>query len=104
MRRDLRRLEIRHHSHCVIMGSLMAPGTEAFIGIMGFWLIFTVFGNFCVILVVVRNKKMRTVTNIFICNLALSDIFLAAVVLPQNLHDMSHTGDFHEGMHIFNIY
>ena len=75
----------------------MIPGLQAFIGIMGIWLILAVFGNACVVLVVYRNKKMRTVTNIFICNLAISDIFLAAFVLPQNIHDMSHIGDFFEG-------
>ncbi|KAL5019200.1 hypothetical protein ScPMuIL_004922 [Solemya velum] len=40
---------------------------------------------------------MRNVTNIFICNLAVSDILLAAFVLPQKIHDISHEEHFHEG-------
>ncbi|VDP16591.1 unnamed protein product [Soboliphyme baturini] len=41
-------------------------------------LIFTtaLFGNGLVIFVVIRNHSMQTVTNFFICNLALSDIFV----------------------------
>ncbi|CAG2209452.1 unnamed protein product [Mytilus edulis] len=40
---------------------------------------------------------MRNVTNILICNLSVSDIILAGIILPQNLHDISHEDDFHEG-------
>ena len=79
------------------MASVMTAGIEAFIGIMGIWLILSVFGNACVVAVVAKNKKIRNVTNVLICNLALSDIFLAAFVLPQNIHDLSHTKDYHEG-------
>ncbi|XP_011418423.2 substance-P receptor [Magallana gigas] len=60
-------------------------------------LIFAVVSNFIVIFIVIRNKKMRSVTNVFIGNLAFSDIFLGAVVLPMRLHDLSHAENFHEG-------
>jgi hypothetical protein len=40
---------------------------------------------------------MRNVTNILICNLSISDIILAGIILPQNLHDLSHEEDFVEG-------
>lgn len=47
-------------------------------------LIFTlgVFGNALVVYVVWANKHMRTVTNIFIVNLAVSDVMLCGLAVP----------------------
>ena len=45
-----------------------------------------IIGNGIVFLVVVKNKNMQTVTNIFIANLALSDIGLCVFSLPVQLH------------------
>lgn len=49
------------------------------------------FGNALVVYVVVRSKAMRTVTNIFICSLALSDLLIAFFCIPvttlQNVSD-----------------
>ena len=44
-----------------------------------------------------KNKTMRTVTNIFLSNLAVSDMILASLVLPQQVHDISHTEEYFEG-------
>lgn len=41
-----------------------------------------VFGNVLVCFVVARNKAMHTVTNLFITNLALSDILLCVLAVP----------------------
>lgn len=41
-----------------------------------------VFGNVLVCYVVFRNKAMQTVTNFFITNLAVSDIFLCVLAVP----------------------
>uniref|UniRef100_A0A1A9VHR1 G-protein coupled receptors family 1 profile domain-containing protein n=1 Tax=Glossina austeni TaxID=7395 RepID=A0A1A9VHR1_GLOAU len=41
-----------------------------------------VFGNVLVCFVVLRNRAMQTVTNIFITNLALSDILLCVLAVP----------------------
>ncbi|XP_062614081.1 neuromedin-K receptor-like [Saccostrea cucullata] len=68
-----------------------------FLTIIALILIFAVVSNFLVVIIVARNKKMRNATNIFIGNLSLSDIILGAFVLPQNLHDLSHAENFHEG-------
>ena len=43
---------------------------------------FTVFGNVLVVLAVVREKSLKTVTNYFICSLAVADIMVAVVVMP----------------------
>lgn len=49
------------------------------------------FGNALVVYVVARSKAMRTVTNIFICSLALSDLLIAFFCIPittlQNVWD-----------------
>lgn len=48
------------------------------------------FGNSLVVYVVTRSKAMHTVTNIFICSLALSDLLIAfciPVTMLQNISD-----------------
>ncbi|XP_038204194.1 pyroglutamylated RF-amide peptide receptor [Arvicola amphibius] len=49
------------------------------------------FGNSLVVYVVIRSKAMRSVTNIFICSLALSDLLIAFFCIPvtmlQNISD-----------------
>ncbi|RUS86190.1 hypothetical protein EGW08_006036 [Elysia chlorotica] len=42
----------------------------------------TVFGNILVVLSVVKEKSLKTVTNYFICSLAVADIMVAVVVMP----------------------
>jgi hypothetical protein len=44
--------------------------------------VISVLGNFLIILVVMKNKRMQNVTNYFICNLALADIVIGIFVLP----------------------
>ena len=73
------------------------PRDLVFIGVISAWTMFSVASNVVVLLVVLSNKRMHSVTNLFMCNLAISDMFLAAIVLPQNIHDLSHTLEFHEG-------
>ncbi|XP_059025303.1 pyroglutamylated RF-amide peptide receptor [Mustela lutreola] len=56
------------------------------------------FGNSLVVYVVTRSKAMRTVTNIFICSLALSDLLIAFFCIPvtmvQNISDTWRGGAF----------
>lgn len=52
---------------CVLYGSIFILG---------------IFGNALVCYVVFRNKAMQTVTNLFITNLALSDILLCVLAVP----------------------
>ncbi|GFO23315.1 D(2) dopamine receptor [Plakobranchus ocellatus] len=42
----------------------------------------TVFGNVLVCMSVVKEKSLKTVTNYFICSLAVADIMVAVVVMP----------------------
>jgi hypothetical protein len=44
--------------------------------------LFTIFGNVLVVISVYREKSLHTVTNYFVVSLAISDIAVAAVVMP----------------------
>lgn len=46
------------------------------------------FGNFLVIFIVYKSKKMRRTTNIFIANMATSDLFIAVVTIPRVLTEL----------------
>uniref|UniRef100_A0A4X1V9R8 Pyroglutamylated RF-amide peptide receptor n=1 Tax=Sus scrofa TaxID=9823 RepID=A0A4X1V9R8_PIG len=53
--------------------------------------VLALFGNALVVYVVIRSKAMRTVTNIFICSLAVSDLLITFFCIPvtmlQNISD-----------------
>ncbi|XP_012583280.1 PREDICTED: pyroglutamylated RFamide peptide receptor [Condylura cristata] len=69
------------------------PGRAKLAFVLTSVLIFSLalFGNALVVYVVTRSKAMRTVTNIFICSLALSDLLIAFFCIPvtllQNISD-----------------
>lgn len=44
--------------------------------------ILAVVGNALVILTLIQNKRMRTVTNVFLLNLSISDLLLAVLCMP----------------------
>ncbi|CAM5107639.1 unnamed protein product [Eretmochelys imbricata] len=54
----------------------------AFVLVCGLLFALALFGNGLVLYVVTRRKAMRTVTNIFICSLALSDLLIAFFCVP----------------------
>ena len=78
---------------------LLNVGLWTYIILMAILILFSVFSNGLVIYCVFRFKKLRTVTNVLICNLAVSDILLAGFVMPQKLHDTTHVEDFYEGIY-----
>lgn len=45
----------------------------------------SVFGNLLIIVVLVANKRMRTVTNSFLLSLAISDLMMAVFCMPFTL-------------------
>lgn len=45
----------------------------------------SVIGNVLVIVTLIQNRRMRTVTNIFLLNLSLSDVLLAVFCMPFTL-------------------
>nr|XP_002732887.1 PREDICTED: probable G-protein coupled receptor 19-like [Saccoglossus kowalevskii] len=68
-----------------------------FITVVSVFVLLSVCSNMLVILVMYKCRNTKSVTNIFIVNIAISDVILAAIVLPQQIHDISHTNDFYEG-------
>lgn len=48
-------------------------------------LMLAVIGNGLVILTLVQNRRMRTITNVFLLNLAVSDILLGVLCMPFTL-------------------
>lgn len=49
-------------------------------------------GNIVVCLIVLENRRMRTVTNLFILNLAISDLLVGIFCIPTTLVDNLITG------------
>ncbi|XP_052224717.1 cholecystokinin receptor-like [Dreissena polymorpha] len=47
--------------------------------------ILSVCGNSLVIITLIKNKKMRTITNLFLVNLAISDLMLSVLCMPFSL-------------------
>lgn len=58
----------------------------------------TLFGNVLVILAVVREKALQTVTNYFIVSLALADLLVAVLVMPFAVYVLVSSS------HIFNLF
>jgi len=50
--------------------------------------VLAVVGNILVILTLIQNTRMRTVTNVFLLNLAVSDLLLAVFCMPFTLIPM----------------
>ena len=58
------------------------PSTNYWSFALIFFPLFTIFGNVLVVVSVYREKSLHTVTNYFVVSLAISDITVAAVVMP----------------------
>ena len=58
--------------------------TQQIITIPIYCLVFllSVVGNLLVIITLIQNKRMRTVTNVFLLNLSVSDLLLAVFCMP----------------------
>jgi len=48
-------------------------------------LLFAVLGNLLVISTLMQNRRMRTITNLFLLNLAISDMLLGVLCMPVTL-------------------
>lgn len=48
-------------------------------------LLLAIIGNALVILTLIQNRRMRTITNVFLLNLAISDILLGVLCMPITL-------------------
>lgn len=76
-----------HHLHLSVLSGFLLAEWQPAVQILLYSLIFllSVLGNTLVITVLIRNKRMRTVTNIFLLSLAVSDLMLCLFCMPFNL-------------------
>ncbi|XP_066488713.1 cholecystokinin receptor type A [Tiliqua scincoides] len=72
---------------CIDLSSPSNKDLDQTVRILLYSLIFllSVLGNTLVIIVLIRNKRMRTVTNIFLLSLAISDLMLCFFCMPFTL-------------------
>lgn len=61
------------------------PGTWITIFLYTIIFFLAVIGNLLVILTLIQSRRMRTITNLFLLNLAVSDLLLAAFCMPFTL-------------------
>ncbi|KAI6235359.1 Cholecystokinin receptor [Aphelenchoides besseyi] len=63
------------------------PTVENYVMIVAFCTIFclSVIGNSVVVVVILQQRSMRTVTNVYLLNLAVSDLLLSVVCMPPTL-------------------
>ncbi|XP_045203278.2 cholecystokinin receptor type A-like [Mercenaria mercenaria] len=59
--------------------------TELSITLYSIIFVLSITGNILVILTIIRDKKMRTITNLFLLNLAASDMMLSVLCMPFSL-------------------
>ena len=50
--------------------------------------LFSLLGNTAVIVIVLKNKRMRTTTNYLIVNMAVSDLLISAFAVPRELTEI----------------
>ena len=55
------------------------------ISLYSFIFLLSVVGNTLVIVTLIQNRRMRTVTNVFLLNLSISDLLLAVLCMPFTL-------------------
>lgn len=82
-------------SNITYVGFYLHQPSTAAIFIASYLLIFLVcmVGNGVVCFIVLRSKNMRTVTNLFILNLAVSDLLVGIFCMPTTLLDNIITGE-----------
>jgi len=70
----------------VTNSDLQVPGVNYGAAILVLIPMLTVFGNSLVVVSVIREKTLRTVTNYFIVSLATSDVMVALLVMPLSIY------------------
>jgi len=85
----------RPRNNITYVGYYLHQSSIAAIFVASYLLIFLVcmVGNGVVCFIVLRSKNMRTVTNLFILNLAVSDLLVGIFCMPTTLLDNIITGE-----------
>ena len=85
MENNMSSLQKFYHGHNYSQRVIIDIGIELRITFHALIFILAVTGNTLVISVLAQNKRMRTVTNVFLLNLAISDLLLAVFCIPFTL-------------------
>ena len=59
-------------------------------------IVYAILSNVLLIYSILRNKKLRTPTSVFLCNLSMCDILFAGFIVPQSLYNIFHQKDLLE--------
>lgn len=74
-----------------------SPVAAMFIAAYALIFLLCMVGNTLVCFIVLKNRHMRTVTNMFILNLAVSDLLVGIFCMPTTLVDNLITGEYDQG-------
>ena len=74
----------------------LSDSEVAFIAFISTFIILSFLSNVSVVVVLMKIKTMRTVTNMFLTTIAVSDMILVSAVLPLQVHDISHANGYDE--------
>lgn len=79
--------ELKNSTHPTYQVCELRLTKRTIVALILFTIIFclAVVGNCMVIVTIVQNRWMRTVTNLFLLNLAISDLLLALICMPPTL-------------------
>lgn len=88
------------------VGYYLHQPSVAAVFIVSYLLIFLVcmVGNGVVCFIVLRSRNMRTVTNLFILNLAISDLLVGIFCMPTTLLDNIITGQCNASKHMQSLH
>ena len=74
---------IDSHCHCVNFYQEDFKVTDYLIMCLyGLIIVISLFGNFLVFSVIIRTRRLHTITNLFIANLALGDLLMTTFNIP----------------------
>ena len=88
----------------VLRAAMSGSGGEinslVMVGVLGAICLLAVLANLLVLVVIAMNRHFRAVTDVFICNLAVSDLLLAGIAIPLKLNEaVSGSDGFVDGEH-----
>ena len=73
---------ISAHLDCSILQEDFKASDYLIMCLYGLIILISLFGNFLVFSVIIRTRRLHTITNLFIANLALGDLLMTTFNIP----------------------